>query len=98
MRITLIADRLIARYLTDDYLLRAEADKLARVWALNLQRSRPVDLRRRLIRIGHETHHNAYQFEVRAFARKLKDKKLEREMDARLAVIERVMAGARVDD
>lgn len=92
-----IFDRLVARYLTDEYLLRAEADKLARVWELNSQRSRPVDLRRRLIRVGRQTYHNAFHFEVRAFARKRKDKTLERAMEARMRLIELLMGGTRVD-
>ena len=87
---------LVTRYTAPKYLLRAEKEKLARVFELNLKRSKPINLKRRIKELGQETMHNAFHHEALGFAREVKDKALEAYFTTRLAQIEEQMDTNRI--
>ena len=85
-------EKLLIRYTTTDYLLRADSEKLGRVYDLNAKRSKPTDLVQRLTMLGDITFHNGFHYEVLSFARKRKNRALQQHFKQRLARIDQLMA------
>ncbi|HSR06909.1 MAG TPA: reverse transcriptase domain-containing protein [Bryobacteraceae bacterium] len=81
----------LVRLSSDEYLLRADHKKLARVHQLNRSRIRPIDLALRLRRIGEQSVHNAYHYEVLAFAKSMRDRELSLFCETRLASLDELM-------
>ena len=81
----------VTRLTSDEYLLRADNKKLARVRQLNRMRPRPIDLAVRLRSIGQQSVHNAYHYEVLSFAHSLGDADLVRFCEARLTALDQLM-------
>ena len=69
-----------------------------RVHKLNKLRRAPIDLAARLQTMGERSVHNAFHYEVIAFAKATKDKKLETFFKLRLAAIEEMMNGDQLSD
>jgi hypothetical protein len=65
-------DRVVALYLSDDYLLRATADKLERLAVLNRYRKAPANFEGKLMKLGDSAVHNAFHYEVLAYAKRVK--------------------------
>jgi Reverse transcriptase (RNA-dependent DNA polymerase) len=91
-----LLNKLLTRYTAPSYLLRAEKDKLVRVYELNGKRPRPTDLNSRLIKLGEASMHNAFHHEVLGFARQIKDKDLITFFGDRISEIEEQMDANRV--
>lgn len=87
---------LVTRYTASDYLLRAEKQKLIRVFELIPKRRKPIDLKRRIMELGQKTMHNSFHHEALGFAREVKDKALEAFFTSRLAQIEEQMDTNRI--
>ena len=85
-------DKLIVRYTAEEYLLRADHKKLARVYELNQHRKKSINLTKRLYALGARSVHNGFHYEVFSFALKLKNQTLIDYFEARLAAIEKQMA------
>jgi hypothetical protein len=66
-------NKLLTRYTSPKYLLRAEKDKLLRVHELNAKRKKPSDLNKRIIDLGDTTFHNSFHHEAFAFAKEIKN-------------------------
>ena len=77
-------EKLLVRYTSKEYLLRADVEKLVRVDELNNKRRKPIDLPKRLQEIGDTTDHNAFHYEVLSFARNTKNKSLADHFEERL--------------
>lgn len=86
-----ILDRLMLCYTANEYLLRAEIEKLDRVFKLNRAQDQPLDLERRLGELADTTVHNAFHYEVLSFARARGMRDLAAHCEARLASIEQLM-------
>ena len=84
-------ERIVVRLASEQYLLLADHKKLERVQYLNSRRSRPVDLAKRLQKLGEKSVHNAYHHEVLAFAISMKDVNLKTFFKLRLASLEQQM-------
>ena len=84
-------ERIVIRITSEQYLLFADHKKLERVYHLNLKRSRPIDLIRRLEKIGEKSVHNAFHHEVVAFAVSINKADLKRSFELRLASLEHQM-------
>lgn len=89
-------DRILTRLTALEYLLRAEKDKLVRVHELNQRRSRPVDLRGRLRKLGDIAVHNAFHHEALGYARQVGDRPLVGILEERLSELQRQMDANRV--
>jgi hypothetical protein len=87
---------LLARFFAPEYLLRADKDKLLRLEKLNCKRKKPIILTRRLIELGEKTVHNAFHYEVLAFASEIRDKELETFFEKRLSEIKLEMDADRI--
>lgn len=85
-------DRLLDRFTSPEYLLRADASKLVRVVTLNEMRRQPVDLAKRLCEIGDRCEHNAFHLEVLAAARVSGAKQLVSRFEKRLSEVNRLIA------
>lgn len=81
-------ERLLVRYTSNEYLLRADVEKLGRVDELNNKRRKPIDLPKRLQELGDASDHNAFHYEVLSFARNTKNKALAAHFEERLKVID----------
>jgi len=81
----------VARLTSEQYLLRADCKKLARVYELNGKRTRPIDLGTHLRKIGDRSVHNSYHYEALAFANSVKDADLRSFCEARLASLDKLM-------
>jgi hypothetical protein len=86
-----IFSKLVTRYTSNEYLLRADHHKLIRVHSLNEMRKRPVDLVKRIYDLGSKSVHNGFHFEAVSFAKKLKNTVLEKHLEKRLEIIEKQM-------
>lgn len=82
---------LCERFLAEPYLLLAERKKLVRVAHLNGLRAVPIDFGRHLQAIGQKSVHNAFHFEVLAFAAATSDERLKAFFELRIEEIERLM-------
>ena len=75
-----------------EYLFRADFDKLARIHQLNRKRKKPMALIKKLTEMGIACEHNAFHFEVLAFARNIKNKALAARFRRRIKKIDEMMA------
>ena len=89
-------DKMVVRFTSDDYLFLVKHHKLLRIHELNGMRRTPVDFTARLMALGEKSVHNAFHYEVIAFAKAIKDAKLVAFFKRRLAAIEQLMAGDEV--
>jgi hypothetical protein len=89
-------EKMVVRFTSDDYLLLVKHHKLLRIHELNDMRRRPIDLMARLMALGENSVHNAFHYEVIAFAKSIEDTKLVAFFKQRLAAIEQLMAGDEV--
>jgi hypothetical protein len=85
-------ERLLVRFTDKDYLYRADFEKLTRIEELNRKRRKPAPLVKRLSEMGAICEHNAFHFEVLAFARNTKKKALAARFRKRITEIEKLMA------
>lgn len=69
--------KITTRLFSEKYLLRADHKKLKRIHELNNKRSKPIDLVKRLQKLGKKSIHNAFHYEVLTFASLIKDKGLK---------------------
>jgi len=86
-----IFSTLIVRYTNEVYLLRADHQKLQRVYDLNAKATAPIDLKKKLYALTSEKVHNGFHFEVLLFARKLNDTALVLHTEGRIQEIEKQM-------
>lgn len=84
-------DTLLTRFTTRKYLLRAEREKLVRVSQLNSKRKKPINLNRRIRKLGQETMHNAFHYEALGYAHAIKEKDLMAFFTNRISEIEKQM-------
>lgn len=89
-------EKMAVRFTSDEYLLLMKHHKLVRIQELNGRRRTPIDFAARLMAIGERSVHNAFHYEVIAFAKAIKDKELLAFFKQRLATIEQLMAGDEV--
>jgi len=82
---------ILVRLTSDEYLLRTDGKKLARIHQLNSNRARPIDFAARLRKIGERSVHNSYHYEVLAFANSVKDTNLSCFCEERLASLDQLM-------
>lgn len=85
-------ERLLVRFTEKDYLYRSDFEKLARIEELNRKRKNPAPLVKRLSEMGAICQHNAFHFEVLAFARNTKKTALAARFRKRIREIEKLMA------
>ncbi len=86
-------EKIVIRFTSEDYLLKADHKKLKQVYLLNSKRKKPIDFTARLKRLGKKIVHNAFHHEVVFFSRLIKDKALEDLFKLRLADIHDQMTG-----
>jgi len=84
-------EKLLVRYTSKDYLMRADFEKLVRIADLNGKRKRPINFIKRLTEIGNESDHNGFHFEVLSFARNTKNRALATLFRKRLKAIQVLM-------
>ena len=84
-------NKVMTRLLAESYLLQATAEKLHRLNELNSLRSRPINLNNRLLMIASKSVHNAFHHEVMAYATKVKDTSLEKDVADRIAALDHLM-------
>lgn len=85
-------EKLLKRYTSQDYLLRADVTKFVRIHDLNRRRNKSIDFIQRLIELGETTVHNAFHYEVLSFAREIKQKKLINRFEKRLTELDKLMS------
>ena len=89
-------NKLLTRFTSPDYLLRAEKDKLLRVHELNSNRKKPIDLNKRIIDLGNTTFHNGFHHEAFAFAREIKNAAMKKAFAKRLKELDEKMDANRI--
>jgi hypothetical protein len=77
-------EKLMKRYTSKDYLLRADFEKLKRVSELNKRLKQPVNLSKRLWSLGKKSVHNAFNYEVLTFAQSQNLKLLAKQCEQRI--------------
>jgi hypothetical protein len=85
-------ERLLVRFTDKEYLFRADFDKLARIHQLNRKRKKPMAMIKKLTEMGIACEHNAFHFEVLAFARNIKNNALAARFRRRIKKIDELMA------
>ena len=91
-----LSNKLLTRYTSESYLLRAEKNKLLRVHKLNQKRKKPIDLEKRLTDLGASKVHNGFHYECVGFARELKKSSMRRFFTKRLKELEKQMETNRI--
>lgn len=91
-----LLEKLLTRYTSPEYLLRAEKEKLVRISQLNSQRKKPINLNKRIKELGQQTMHNAFHHEALGFAREVKNRPLTGYFIKRLAEIEAQMSNNQI--
>ncbi len=89
-------NKLLTRYTSSQYLLRAEKDKLVRVNELNAKRKKPIDLNKRIIDLGDTTFHNGFHHEAFAFTKKIKNAAMKKAFEKRLNELDGKMDANRI--
>ena len=89
-------EKMVVRLTSDEYLLLMKHHKLVRIHQLNGMRRTPIDFTARLMALGEKSVHNAFHYEVIAFAKAIKATELAAFFKLRLDVIEQLMAGDEV--
>lgn len=84
---------IVERLTSEQYLLQANHKNLKRVHDLNLRRKEPIDFTRCLQQLGQKHVHNAFHYDVLAFAVSIKDNALKKFFDDRLASLAQQMKG-----
>jgi hypothetical protein len=83
--------RLLSRYLSPDFLLRAESEKLVRVYRLAKLQGKSRTLVKRLRKLGTTSVHNAFHYEVLGFATAIEDKELMKVFQKRVTSLAKQM-------
>lgn len=91
-----IFNKLLTRFTSEFYLLRAEKNKLIRVHELNQKRKRPINLTKRLTDLGAIKVHNGFHNECLGFARDTKNTPMRKFFSQRLKEIEDQMETNRI--
>lgn len=86
-----IFERIAARFTSEEYLLLANHKKLEQIHHLNSKRSSPINLSKRLQKLGEKSVHNAYHHEALTFATSIKDGTLKTFFECRLASLAQQM-------
>ncbi len=86
-----VFEKIVVRLTSDEYLLGADHKKLERVHYLNSMRSSPINLAKRLQKLGEKSVHNSYHHEALTFATSIKDGTLKMFFECRLASLEQQM-------
>jgi hypothetical protein len=89
-------NKLLTRYTSPKYLLRAEKDKLLRVHELNAKRKNPIDLNKRIIDLGDTTFHNGFHHEAFSFAKEIKNAAMKKSLAKRLKELDEKMDANRI--
>jgi hypothetical protein len=84
-------NKLVIRFTSDEYICRADHQKLARVNALNKMRAKPVNLIKQIHELGTNTVHNGFHYEALTFAKTLKKASLIKHLKKRLEIVEKQM-------
>ncbi len=84
-------EKILTRLTAESYLLTVEFKKMLRIQELNSLRRRPIDISARLETMGKRSVHNAFHYEVRAYAGRLSDMPLKEFFEQRLAAIDELM-------
>ena len=84
-------DRVLERFVTDDYLLEADHRKLSRVFDLNAKSFMPIDFSKRIKELGTRSVHNRFHFEALAFAKNKGLLTLVKFMEERLDHLEQML-------
>jgi hypothetical protein len=84
-------EKIVIRFTSDDYLLRADNQKLVRIHGLNLKRKRPLDFSQRIYDLSARCVHNGFLYEALSFSKALKDYKLSDHLRNRLGEVEKEM-------
>jgi hypothetical protein len=69
-------NRILDRLTTDQFILFAKSNAIKRIYELNSKRCEPINFIELLKRIGDKTVHDAYHYEVVAFANSINSKEL----------------------
>jgi hypothetical protein len=91
-----LLNRLLVHFTADDYLLLADSKKIGRIDELNKIRHRPINLSRHLQTHCEQSVHNAFHYEVLAFARSTNRTALKAFCESRLAELSTLMSGHEV--
>lgn len=91
-----LLNKLLTRYTSPKYLLRAEKDKLIRVHELNAKRKKPINLAKRITDLGDSTFHNGFHHEVLAFAQEIKNAAMMKAFAKRLKDLDKKMDDNRI--
>jgi len=86
-----VYEKILLRLTSDEYLLRADSEKLVRVHELNLRRKQPLDLFRRIHDLSARCVHNGFLYEALSFTKTLKNNKLSKYLQSRLEKVEKDM-------
>lgn len=89
-------ERIMVRFTSAGYLVRAEKDKLVRIDQLNQTRRNPIDFRRRIRALGERLVHSAFHYECLGFAIEVRDRGLTRFFRQRLEQINANMEANRL--
>lgn len=84
-------EKIIVQLTSKKYLMLADKNKLERIDELNALRRKPIDLARRLIRLGGRNCHNSFHYEVLAFAQASNDDRLIEYFSSRLQQLQGLM-------
>lgn len=89
-------NKLLTRYTSKEYLLRAEKGKLLRVHELNAMRKKPISLAKRITDLGNSTFHNDFHHEAFSFAKEIKCGPMKKALAMRLKDLEKMMDDNRI--
>ena len=89
-------NKLLTRYTSESYLLRAEKNKLLRVHELNQKRKKPINLEKRLTDLGASKVHNQIHYECVGFAQDMKNYSMKKFFTKRLKELEEKMETNRI--
>lgn len=86
-------EKIIVRLTSEQYLLHADHQKLKQVHHLNNKQSRPIDLAKRLQKLGEKCVHNACHYEALLFATSINNTALKAFFQERIFSLEKQMSG-----
>ena len=92
-----IFELVMKRFTSKSYLLTAERQKMKRISELNALRKRAPNFLDILKRLGSESVHNVFHYEVLAFAESQKHSQLENFFRKRIACLASQMAGTKIE-
>lgn len=91
-----ILELVMKRLTSKTYLLNADCQRLERISKLNARRNRPCDFFGILENLGRESVHNAFHYEVLAFAESQKNLQLAEIFQQRISRLSSQMAGCKI--